>query len=281
MWCAPVAIDRSLPLSSELVTELRCLPVRSAAAGRALALVDDPNANAAAIARVLETDPALVTRLLLVANSAHYGLPRRVGNVQTAVAVVGFSTVRGLVAAAALGLVGDEDDLMPDGFWEHALTAAAISSAIARIVLPSAQPDAFGAALLHDIGAALLTRLRPQVHRLLAAAAADEDELVLMEADSLGIDHAEAGGLALEALQLPEALVEAVRHHHAPEGRALASVVCASDSLAAWLDAGGNDDLPERAVRTLADLGLEGTRLVELTTELRQLQVTSAESVGI
>lgn len=273
-----MAIDRSLPLSSELVTELRCLPVRSAAAGRALALVDDPNANAAAIARVLETDPALVTRLLLVANSAHYGLPRRVGNVQTAVAVVGFSTVRGLVAAAALGLVGDEDDLMPDGFWEHALTTAAISSVVARQVLPSAQPDAFGAALLHDIGAALLTRLRPQVHRLLAAAAADEDELVAMEADSLGIDHAEAGGLALEALQLPEALVEAVRHHHAPHGRPLASVVCAADSLATWLGAGGAGDVPPTAADVLSFLGIEGTRLVELVTELHQV---TSEAAGI
>lgn len=266
-----VAVDRSSPLSSELVTELRCLPVCSAAAGRALALVDDPSTSAADIARVLETDPALVTRLLLVANSAHYGLPRRVGNVQTAVAVVGFSTVRGLVAAAALGLVGDDDDLMPDGFWDHALTTAAVALVVARHVLPSAQPDAFGAALLHDIGAALLHRLRPQVHRLLTAAAADEDELVGMERESLGIDHAEAGGLALEALQLPEALVDAVRHHHEPTGRPLASVVSAADQLARWLDAGGADEVPEKAVAVLGGLHLAGSRLVALTTELRQV----------
>jgi hypothetical protein len=92
-----------------------------------------------------------------------------------------------------------------------------------------------------------------------------------MEQESLGIDHAEAGGLALEALQLPEALVEAVRYHHVPDGRALASVVSASDALARWLDAGGADELPESAVRTLAALEVEGTRLVALTTELRQV----------
>src|SRR4051812_4300458 len=155
-----VAVDRSSPLHSELVTELRCLPVCSAAAGRALSLVDDPTADAAGIARVLETDPALVTRLLLVANSAHYGLPRRVGNVQTAVAVVGFATVRGLVAAAALGLVGDDDDLMPEGFWEPALATAAAANVVARHALPAAANVAFGAALLHDIGIALLHRLR-------------------------------------------------------------------------------------------------------------------------
>lgn len=265
-----MAVDRSSPLSSELVTELRCLPVRSAAAGQALALVDDPNADAAGIARVLETDPALVTRLLLVANSAHYGLPRRVGNVQTAVAVVGFSTVRGLVAAAALGLVGDDDDLMPDGFWDHATSTAAVASSLARHVLPAAQPDAYGAALLHDIGIALLHRLRPQVHRLLTAAAADEAELAVMELEALGIDHADAGGLALEALQLPHTLVEAVRHHHDPTGRPLAGIVGAADGLARWLETGGNDELPARTVATLDELGVRDTRLVALTTELRQ-----------
>ena len=265
-----MAVDRSSPLNSELVTELRCLPVCSAAAGRALMLVDDPSTSAADIARVLETDPALVTRLLLVANSAHYGLPRRVGNVQTAVAVVGFSTVRGLVAAAALGLVGDNDDLMPEGFWGHALTTAAVSTVVARHMLPTAMPDAFGAALLHDIGTALLHRLRPQVHRLLTAAAADEAELVVMEAESLGIDHAEAGGLALEALQLPEALVEAVRHHHQPNGRPIASVVSIADQLARWLDAGGGEELPEATLAMLSEFKVDGTRLVALTTELRQ-----------
>lgn len=276
-----MAVNNSSPLASELVTELRCLPVCSAAAGRALALVDDPNTSAAGIARVLETDPALVTRLLLVANSAHYGLPRRVGNVQTAVAVVGFSTVRGLVAAAALGLVGDDDDLMPDGFWNHALTTAATATVVARAVLPAAQPDAFGAALLHDIGIALLHRLRPQVHRVLTGAAADEDELVGLELEALGIDHAEAGGLALEALQLPETLVEAVRYHHVPEGRPLAAVVGASDALADWVDAGSEGELPERAATALAGLGIEGARRAALLVELANTTTESPTAVPV
>jgi hypothetical protein len=62
-----------------------------------------------ALAKRIAQDQAIAARVLRVANSPFYGLQSRVGSIHDAIVVLGLSSVRSLVLAAAVitGLPGD------------------------------------------------------------------------------------------------------------------------------------------------------------------------------
>lgn len=53
---------------------------------------------------MVSQDPVLAARVLRLANSPFYGLPRQVGSLREAVLILGFSNLRGLVLS--VGLIG-------------------------------------------------------------------------------------------------------------------------------------------------------------------------------
>lgn len=96
----------------------------------------------------------------------------------------------------------------------------------------------FVAGLLHDVGSLLLYNRVPETVRdLVLAARGNEGILHRTEHKALGFSHAELGGMMLDEWQLPDALRQAVRHHHDPaaaatHGRLEAAIVHIADALA-------------------------------------------------
>jgi HD-like signal output (HDOD) protein len=64
--------------------------------------LDDPKSSAADVGERLSRDEGLVVRILRLANSAYYGLPRRITGVSEAIALLGFKTVKSIVLAASV-----------------------------------------------------------------------------------------------------------------------------------------------------------------------------------
>lgn len=184
-------------------------------------LVDDPRSSMEDIARVIETDTGLAARLLRIVNSPFYGLPSRVDTISHAVAIVGTRELRDLALATAVVRVfeGIPPELMDmERFWEHSLLTGLIARELCRHRGDHGVESRFVAGLLHDVGKLLMCRRVPELARH-ALARATYEQLPLPEAEqeALGFDHAEVGGLLLEAWRLPEALVVAARWHHAPD----------------------------------------------------------------
>ena len=99
--------------------------------------------------------------MLRLANSAYYGLSRRVAEVSFAVTVVGFPTVRAMAAVHASGLFEPGEHTVPDGYWEHSVATATVCSVLAPRA--GVRPNqAFPLGLLHDLGSALLYPGRPR-----------------------------------------------------------------------------------------------------------------------
>lgn len=244
-------------LTEKLVGELRALPVRSTTAMRLLTTLQDPRCGPAEVAAVLETDPALAVRVLHLANTPFYGLARRVGSVQHAVSVLGFTTVRAIAAATAVGMLGDEaTSPIADRIWRHSLATASAASVITRHVKLGG-PDIFGASLLHDVGTSLFARIVPDE---LAATVELADELAISQVEAertiLGICHAEAGALALDELGLPQGLVHAVRRHHDAPAGSPAALIAAASEAAHWLDAGADRDAADDLMDAFTNLGV-------------------------
>jgi HD-like signal output (HDOD) protein len=205
---------RARPLIEELKEHLEQLPAYRASALRVIQIVDDPDAGAADVAKAASADPALMARILRVANSAYYGLSGRVGTPAFAVTVVGFGTVRGLAALSATGLTSAVET--PPDFWERAATIATASSVLARRVGADA-PQAFCAGLLHDLGTALLFRHTSGQHGELLERATTGEDLLALERAAYGGTHAALCASVLSAWRFPDELSSAIdKHHDAP-----------------------------------------------------------------
>jgi HD-like signal output (HDOD) protein len=77
--------------------------------------------------------------------------------------------------------------------------------------------NAFTAALLHDIGNLILAVCKPEEFKKVMVACKNTDRPAHeIEAELMGVTHAEVGAYLLELWGLPHNIVEAVAFHHNP-----------------------------------------------------------------
>ncbi len=226
--------------TNDLVAEITQLPVQPGAAMRLLWMLEDPRTSAADLGRLIESDPALSTQVIRLANTAFYGLSGKVASAWRAVTVLGLATVRALATTAAFDLFSEKGRSVPDDFWPHCVLTAAGASALARRVGVPVN-DAFSAGLLHDLGAALVFRRAPRRYDSILERMAADSELTLVEAErqEFGISHAEVGAAALGVMKFPAEFVYAVGHHHCDPMQVeslLGRVVLGADAIANHLE---------------------------------------------
>jgi len=108
------------------------LPVMPEVAHALIKTLNDENASVTQVRNIIAQDPALSAQLLRLANSAHFGLPRGVGTLDDAIAMVGMAQVRSLslctcICSAFPALPG----LNRTEFWKNSMTCAAYSQWLA------------------------------------------------------------------------------------------------------------------------------------------------------
>lgn len=200
------AIDRA--------AELQTLPV---VLFEAESILQDPRAGAADLADLLQKDTALAGRILKMANSTYYGSRRRISSLPQAIVLLGFQTIKNLTLTVS---VVDTFRPRPDvdfeysAFWAHSLATAIAGETLAKMAGDCDPSAAYMAGLLHDIGRLLVAQHAPselaRVHQVTETGISTRDAEVAV----WGEDHASLGARFLTAWDLPDSLVEAVRHHH-------------------------------------------------------------------
>ncbi len=226
--------------TNDLIIEVTQLPVQPGAALRLLWMLDDSQASAADLGRLIESDPALSTPVIRLSNTAFYGLAGKVSTAWRAVTVLGLATLRAVATAAVFDLFSEQGRSVPDGFWEHSLTTAAAAAAIARRV--DVQPnDAFGAGLLHDLGTALVFRRAPRRYENAMDRRTANPEMLLVDIENqeFGATHAQIGAAALGVMRFPAEVVGAIAEHHREPTAvtsALGRLLIAADAVALAVD---------------------------------------------
>jgi putative nucleotidyltransferase with HDIG domain len=257
------------------------LPSFPTAVAEAIRLLSDETADNDRIAAVLQRDQGLVAQVLKLANSAFYGVSRRVSTVKQALLVLGRNPVRSMVVAAAsqefLGRPQPGYQMARGQLWEHSLAVGLAASMVASRIAYRPADEAFVAGLLHDIGKVVLGEYLAEhsveLEELLshgeAGLAFDE-----IEREILNIDHATLGGRLCDHWQLPARLGNAVRYHYHPSDAGddwqLAAVVHAANALTLSVGVGlGVDGLQYVLDETaLLRLGLEPGDLELLADQL-------------
>lgn len=254
------------------------LPSLPAAALKVMRETESSSSNANSIAQILAQDQALSVRVLRLANSAYYGLARKVVNLQEAVVVLGMRCVRNLCMVAAtypwMSRKLDGYVLGPRELWTHSFGTALGAQLFAKLS-KSCDPDqAFTAGLLHDIGkVALSVWLENRTFMVVQYAEQHEVSFDQAERVVLGFDHCQVGEHMGLGWNLPEEIVQAIRWHHDPNGMDGTSPIVDCVHLGLYLTMamgfglGGDGMHYNFCQESFARLGISQERIDEITDE--------------
>ncbi|MEJ5237871.1 MAG: response regulator [Limisphaera sp.] len=184
--------------------------------------LEDPETTLEELAAVVARDPAMTAQILKLVNSAFFGLPHTVADIQEAVGFLGLNTLKTLVLALHAFHQYESRNLgwFPyEALWRHSLEVGARARQWAREMQASTDvaEQAAVAGLLHDVGQLVLAvNLGEEYAQIWREARQQTLPLDEAEQAALGTTHAEVGGYLLGLWGLPEPVVEAIAHHHQP-----------------------------------------------------------------
>jgi putative nucleotidyltransferase with HDIG domain len=239
--------------------------------------VQNPSTSLEQVAEIVERDIAMSAKILQLVNSAFFGLPQRVTEIQNAVAYLGMDTIKNLALASDTFRVFAPDPRFPPSLYEtmqqHAYRTATIVKALG-LDRKDCEVAAVSA-LLHDIGKLILASKMPDQFRdVLTLTEKSGCSQCEAEEELLGISHAEIGAYLLGLWGINRVVVESIAHHHRPtriphSGFDVSAAVYVANLLAHELDVHPNDILGEE----LADLDrgyLETLRILEIFPVFRE-----------
>ncbi len=205
----------------QIVAKTADLPTIPAAALAVMRETNSAESCARTVAAHIKKDQALTARVLRLANSAFYGLSRRVVDVNDAVVMLGMKAVHNLAMVAStypwLSRPLSGYGLGPKEMWTHSFAVATGAELIAKRSGRVDPSIAFTAGLLHNVGkVALSVLLENRVKAFIALAIRDNLTFDEVERKILGFDHCEVGGYLGELWNLPDDIVAAIRWHHHP-----------------------------------------------------------------
>lgn len=218
---------------------------------RVLHMLRDSRIQLTKVAEVVALDQGFAGKVLKMANSAYFGLPRRVYNVTEALVLLGFANVRNVLISASVGHIL-YDGLEAYGFeagqlWEHSVGVAYGSQILSRRVSVHLYSMAFSGGLLHDVGKVAIERAldacQKQHLRCLASSRGAEQA----EIEIVGATHSDVGAEICNNWNLPPEIAEAVGFHHKPASskQQLAGIVCAADYCTSLILSGRGEIAPE------------------------------------
>ena len=209
-------------------------------------LLDDPLTSASELAELINKDQGMVAKILTVANSPLYGLPRKVSTIEFAIVILGFENIKNIITALSMieTLKSKTDKYWNrKKYWLHSLATASISKKIADDVGYAKSGEAFTAGLLHDLGISIIQRFFNKEFVEISKKVIEQGFNYLeTEQEVLGATHQEVGYFLAEKWNLPQPLANTILYHHNPlkceEHKALTSIVHLGDYMTQKLQRG-------------------------------------------
>lgn len=256
-------------------------------------VVDDPHSGAREVARIIQDDPAIATRVLRVVNSVFYkpGRGAEITELHRAVARLGFLTVTNIALSTsifrAFGRV-QQPAFDRREFWRHSVSVGIVASVLhdqcdlageARVTRDAAHL----AGIVHDMGKILFERYaNAEFHEAIHSAREGDLPIVKEEERFLGMGHDAAGAWLASEWKIDKPIEAVVRWHHDPlscpevEYQGLAKLVHTADYLChrQALGDSGNPN-PTFDSRVLEELELTEEKIAQL---MPVIEIESANS---
>lgn len=225
------------------------------------------DASTKQLAQLIEGSPALAARVLRMANSSFYAPLEPVVSLNRAVPMLGHTVLRQLVLATLVLSRQETGRSTKQGVAAARLTGNAVRCGVVARALATATrivppDDAFSAGLLHDLGHIYLLDDTGDAYATYLVDEQPADPLA-REIMITGTTHQDVGVAFAYDWNLPPALADVLRDHHAPTPRSLAAVVATADLLVAEVHSPSAEG-PEAAV-ALSDEAMAGIGLTRET----------------
>jgi HD-like signal output (HDOD) protein len=205
----------------EQVTNLPTLPEIVV---KVMKIVNDPSSSSDEVAFVVSQDLALSAKILRLANSAFYGVPKTITSIHNAVVILGFKVINTMVFSLTVF------DMFPHeqknslfnrtAFWRHSTSCGLICKLLTRRLTKFVlfdEEEAFCAGLLHDIGKVVMEQyLHEDFHKALKYAKQKMIPLYEAEKKTLGYTHTDVAQWLTTSWQLPITLQVPLIYHHSP-----------------------------------------------------------------
>jgi HD-like signal output (HDOD) protein len=226
------------PALTALVGKLERIPAVPTTYTELSRLAQDPKADAASFAKVIEMDAAVCAKVLQLVNSAYFGLGQKIVSIRPAVTYLGVEIIKSLVLSSTSfsdKAISEVKGFSPDRLQHHSMLTALLAKKI--VANPQLAEAAFTAGLLHDIGALVLLHAAPPDYvRALDRKKELNGDAAAAEREIFGVTHAEVGAYLLGLWGIPFPIVEAVAFHHrpnevSPESRPLVGAIHIASGL--------------------------------------------------
>lgn len=259
-----VALVHSLEDTVDRIHSVSSLPTIVA---QVLEVVNDDNSSVADLKRVVESDPALTSRVLRTVNSAAYGLRTSVDSIHKAIGLLGFNEVRNLAVTASVAEIFRQEELVGAyqrrGLWKHMVSVAIIARMVALRSGIKSFEEVFMGGLLHDLGIILIDQYLHADFVKMMKSLPEDKTLWMHEREVFGFDHTQLGARVGENWRFPASSIAVIRFHHdpqraKPENRSLVQVVEVANFLCAKkkISSVGTRPLPSPDPASLATLKL-------------------------
>ncbi|MBN1766366.1 MAG: HDOD domain-containing protein [Sedimentisphaerales bacterium] len=203
------------------------LPTLPEVAIRLQEVVDDPHSSAKDVARIIEDDPAIATKVLKMVNSVFYAPSRgeEITQLQPAIARLGFVTVTNIALSTSIFQafnkarkpVFDRRE-----FWKHSICVGIVTTVlhdycINQIDQRITRDMAHLSGIVHDMGKILFERYaNTEFHQALENAQKADIPAIKEEARFIGMGHDQAGAWLAEKWKLGPEIQAVIRWHHEP-----------------------------------------------------------------
>jgi len=239
-----------IALRNKILKSIRDLPPMPQVISKAQEVMANPTSGIKELTQVIETDQAIASRMVKLANSAYYGLSGKVATVQKATTMLGQQTLREVLMTAGYAKLLDKTlngyGYASGDLWRHAMAVGVGSRIIADMKQVEDTDEAYLAGLIHDSGKLVLdpyiVKRRSAFDRFL-----EDESRTFLDAEKhlFGFDHADIASDICLKWKVPGTVTSAVRYHHCPTksgDTALAYVIHLADQIARSGGLGYGDD---------------------------------------
>lgn len=178
--------------------------------------IDDDKACVGEIAHLINYDPAIMSQVLKIANSAMYKFPNSISNVTKAIQVIGTRSVYDLVIAYGIANafdIIDNDVVNLQTFWEQSAGLGLLAKYFAEEQGIKEPERLFMCGLLHNIGELVVVKFNPDVAKKCSAINPSESPLTL-QLKYLGFSYADISVELLKLWGLPQVIYQPISCIH-------------------------------------------------------------------
>lgn len=187
---------------------------------RIIQVASDPTTGAADLLEVVEYDAAMAARIMRSVNSSYYSMQNKVADLKLAITLLGFKEIRNLAMTAYVAQLFKKGKgygtYSREDLWNHMIGVGIVARLVAEVSRKTAPREAYLAGLLHDLGFILIDQYLNKPFCQLIDTLAEGRNLVEIEEEVLGFDHAALGAYVGSQWRLPDHLVATIQFHHDP-----------------------------------------------------------------